>query len=147
MRFTFRRSDSASRRRAGRTTTFRPSLRVTFSARIGSDMASQRELVERLRSTALAAREEGIHLLLQLGRQLRVDVGEEGLDWRRRASLDLLDRRLQEVFELDPEFVFGVLRPQSLELEVLPHPFDRIALRPRVDFVLDRKSTRLNSSH
>src|SRR5438128_11349143 len=107
MRFTFRRSDSASRRRAGRTTTFRPSLRVTFSARIGSAMASQRELVERLRSAGLAAREEGIHLLLQLGRPLRVDVGEEGVDRRRRASLDLLDRRRQEVLELYRELVLS----------------------------------------
>src|SRR6266704_2987182 len=136
MRFTLRRSDSASLRRAGRTTTFRPSLRVTTSALIGSAMASQRELVEHLRPAALAARKERIHLLLQLGRQLRVDVGEEGFDRRWRASLDLLDRRLEEVFELDPELVFGILRPQSLELEVLPHPFDRIALRPGVDFVL-----------
>src|SRR6266849_2985078 len=136
MRFTFRRSDSASLRRAGRTTTRRPSLRVTSSARIGSAMASQRELVEDLRPAALAAREERLHLLFQLGRQLREDVGEERLDRRRRASLDLLNRRLQEVFELDPKLVFGLLRPQPLELEVLPHPFDRIALRPRVDLVL-----------
>src|SRR2546428_12039124 len=136
MRFTFRRSDSASLRRAGRTTTIRPSLRVTTSARIGSAMASQRELVEHLRPAALAARKERIHLLLQLGRQLRVDVGEEGLDRRWRASLDVLDCRLEEVFELDPEVVFGLLRPQALELEVLPHPFDRIALRPHVDLVL-----------
>src|SRR3989475_433479 len=56
MRFTFRRSDSASLRLAGRTTTFRSSLRVTSSARIGSAMASQRELVEHLRPAALAAR-------------------------------------------------------------------------------------------
>src|SRR3989441_11204324 len=135
MRFTFRRSDSASLRRAGRTTTIRPSLRVTTSARIGSAMASQRELVEHLRPAALAARKERIHLLLQLGRQLRVDVGEEGLDRRWRASLDLLDRRLEQVFELGPEFLLRILGPEPLQLEVLPHPLDRIALRPRVDFL------------
>src|SRR2546428_544004 len=105
-------------------------------ARINSTMASQRELVEHLRPAALAAREERFHLLLQLGRELRVDVGEEGLDRGRRTSLDLLDCRLEEVFELDPELVFGILRPQSLQLEVLPHPFDRIALRPGIDLVL-----------
>src|SRR2546428_751289 len=120
----------------GRTTTFRPSLRAAVSARTEWAMASQRELVEHLRPGALAAREERFHLLLQLGRELRVDVGEEGLDRGRRTSLDLLDCRLEEVFELDPELVFGILRPQSLQLEVLPHPFDRIALRPGIDLVL-----------
>src|SRR3989454_4823081 len=130
MRFTLRRSDSASLRRDGRMTTRRRSLSVTSSDRIGSAMDSQRELVEHLGPSTLAAREERVHLLLQLGRQLRVDVGEEGLDWGRRASLDLLDRRLEQGFELGPKLLFGLLRPESLQLEVLPHPLDRIALRP-----------------
>src|SRR5213594_5156860 len=106
MRFTFRRSDSASLRRDGRMTTRRRSLSVTSSDRIGSAMDSQRELVEHLGPPTLAAREERVHLLLQLGRHLRVDVGEEGLDRRRGTSLDLFDRRLKEVIELGPERVF-----------------------------------------
>src|SRR5436309_1753936 len=36
---------------------------------------------------------------------------------------------------LRPEFLLGFLRPQALQLEVLPHPLDRIALRPRFDFL------------
>src|SRR5437879_13188978 len=110
MRFTFRRSDSASLRRAGRTTTFRPSLRVTTSARIGSAMASQRELVEHLRPAALAAREERFHLLLQLGRELRVVGGEEGLDRGRRASLAVLSCRTEEGVERDPTLVSVIIR-------------------------------------
>src|SRR5205809_234585 len=102
----------------------------------GRPWTSQRELVEHLGPSTLAAREERVHLLLQLGRHLRVDVGEEGLDRRRWASLDLFDRRLEEIFELGPEFLLGVFGPQALQLEVLPHPLDRIALRPRVDFLL-----------
>src|SRR2546425_8526897 len=136
MRFTFRRSDSASLRRDGRMTTRLRSLSVTSSARIGSAMDSQRELVERLGPPTLAACEERVHLLLQLGRHLRVDVGEEGLDRRGRTPLDLLDRRLEQVFELGPKLLFGLLGPESLQLEVLPHPLDRIALRPCVDLFL-----------
>src|SRR6266581_7610699 len=132
MRFTFRRSDSASLRRDGRMTTRRRSLSVTSSARIGSAMDSQRELVEHLGPPTLAACEERLHLLLQLRRHLRVHVGEEGLDRGRWAPLDLLDRRLEEVLELGPEFLLGVFGPQALQLEVLPHPLDRISLRPRV---------------
>src|SRR3989442_10110306 len=116
MRFTFRRSDSASLRRDGRMTTRLRSLSVTSSARIGSAMDSQRELVEHLGPPTLAACEERVHLLLQLGRQLRVHVGEEGLDRRRRAPLDLLDCRLEQVFELGPELLLVVLGPQAFQL-------------------------------
>src|SRR5206468_10287212 len=35
-----------------------------------------------------------------------------------------------------PELVLGFLGPQPLQLEVLPHPLDWIALRPRLDLVL-----------
>src|SRR5207244_8138773 len=109
MRFTLRRSDSASLRRDGRMTTRRRSLSVTSSDRIGSAMDSQRELVEHLGPSTLAAREERVHLLLQLGRHLRVDVGEEGLDRTRRAPLDLFDCRMETVFDMAPVVLLWVL--------------------------------------